>query len=77
MADIRNVILGCRSIFQEIGVCPVSVAAQCFCQDQPALRLGEYTGIFFGALIVDHGKGTGEGVSMIGRIHQDGSKGGV
>ena len=72
-ADLCLVILGCRSIFQEIFKCLFSMSLQRLCQDQPSLRLREDTGIFFYALIIDHCQSAVEGMSVIRRIHKDGS----
>src|SRR5699024_7199227 len=72
-ADFCLVILGFRSIFQEIFKCPFSMSLQSLCQDQPSLRLREDTGIFFYALIIDHCQSAVEGMSVIRRIHKDGS----
>ena len=77
MADLCPVILCGRRIFRKIFKRAVSMTHESLCQDQPALRLRENTGVFFCALIVDHGKRTVECVRMVRRIHQDGAVCGI
>ena len=72
-ADLCLIILSSRCIFQEIFKCPFSVSLQSFCQDQPSLRLRKDTGIFFYTLIIDNCQSAVEGMSVIRRIHKDGS----
>ena len=72
-ADLCPVILCGGRILCKISECTVAMAAESFREDQPALRLGENTGVFFCPLIVDHGKRTVKRVLMVRRVHQDGA----
>ena len=47
------------------------MTAECFSKNQPALGLGENTGVFFCTLIIDNCQCTIESMCMIRRIHKD------
>ena len=69
--DFGTVILRSRRIFHKIGKSTFSMTAECFSKNQPALGLGENTGVFFGTLIIDNCQCTIESMRMIRRIHKD------
>ena len=69
--DFGTVILRSRRIFHKIGKSTFSMTAECFSKNQPALGLGENTGVFFGTLIIDNCQCTIESMCMVRRIHKD------
>src|SRR5699024_6348134 len=70
LTNFSPVILSGRSVFGKVLKRALTVPAESLCQDQPALRLGEDSGVLFCPLIVDHRKSAVEGVRVIRRIHQ-------
>ena len=69
--EFGTVILRSRRIFHKISKSTFSMTAECFSKNQPALGLGENTGVFFGTLIIDNCQCTIESMRMIRRIHKD------
>ncbi len=53
------------------------MSAQSFGKNQPALGLGENSCIFFGSLVIDNRQSAVKGMTVVRRIHQDGSVFGV
>ena len=77
LSDFGLVVLGGRSVLHKVLESPVSVAAKRFGKNDPALGLGEDSGVFLGALIVYYGERSFKGVLLVGRVHEDKAKIGV
>ena len=69
--DLSTIVLCRRCIFHKIGKCLIPMPQQCFCQNQPSLRLGKDTGIFFCTGIVNHSQCSVKCMQMIWWIHQN------